>query len=86
MGSYPRSAEPLRLLAAQRDRGAIDSKLERIAAQGRTEKRELRALDEAEHHQALDGGILGIDRLDANAITGLEVRQRQRQAPARLYR
>jgi hypothetical protein len=78
---YLFDAEMLRLLAPQRDRGTVDPKLERIPAQGAAEKRELRTLDEAEHHEALDGGILGVDRLDPNAITGLQVRQRQSSLP-----
>jgi hypothetical protein len=78
---YLLDAEMPRLLASQRDRGAVDPKLERIAAQRAAQKREFRTLDEAEHHEALDGGILGVDRLDASAITGLQVRQRQSSLP-----
>jgi hypothetical protein len=59
------------LLVAQGDGGAIDSDLERIPAERTAQESELRPLDETEHHQALDGGIGGLDRLDASAITGL---------------
>jgi hypothetical protein len=81
IASYLGDVEMSGLLAPQRDRGAVDPKLERIPAEGAPEKRELRALDETEHHEALDGGVLSIDRLDANEITGLQVRQRQSSLP-----
>jgi hypothetical protein len=70
-----------RLLGAQGDRGAVEPDLERVAAQGSAQERELGAFDEAEHHQALDGRIGGLDRFDADAITGLEVGKCQTAAP-----
>ena len=70
---YLRDVEMPRLLPPERNRGAIDPKLERIPAERAAEERELRTLDEAEHHEALDGWILGIDRDDANEITSLQI-------------
>jgi hypothetical protein len=58
------------LLAPQRDRRAVDTKLERIAAERAPEVPELGALNEAEHHEPLNGGPFGIDRLDPHDITG----------------
>ena len=72
--------------APQRDRGAIDPKLERIAAERAAQERELRALDEAEHHQPLHGGVRGLDRLDTRAITGFQIGQRQTVGSARRMR
>jgi hypothetical protein len=69
------------LLTPQRNRGTVDPKLERVPTEGAAEKRELRALDETEHHEALHGGVLSVDRLDANEITWLQVRQRQSSLP-----
>jgi hypothetical protein len=75
-------AEVTRLLLAQRDRRTIELELERIAAERPTHKRELGAFDEAEHHQALDGGIGRLDGFDADAITGFEIGKCQTAAPA----
>jgi hypothetical protein len=63
--------EALRLLAPQRDRRAVDAKLEGIAAERRTQERDLGAFHEAEHHQPLYRRIGGIDRIDADSIARL---------------
>jgi hypothetical protein len=70
-------SEPLRLLATQRDRRAVDPKLERIAAERRTQKRELGTLYEAKHHEPLHGSIGSVDRLDAHAVAGFQISERQ---------
>lgn len=69
------------LLASQRDRCAVDPKLERVAPEGAPEKGELRTLYEPKHHQALYGGVLGIDGLDADEVTRLQIGQRQSSLP-----
>jgi hypothetical protein len=74
---HPHDLKPPRLLAAQRHCRAIDSKFERVTAQRAAQERELRTLDETEHHQPLDGSILGLDRFDSDTITWLEVGQSQ---------
>jgi hypothetical protein len=61
----------LRLRASQRDRRAIDTKLERITAERAAQKLELRPLNEAKHHQALHRRIGSVDRIDADAVAGL---------------
>lgn len=61
----------LRLGAAQGDRGAVDPKLERVAAERAAQERDFRTLDETEHHQALHRGISGLDRIDADSIARL---------------
>jgi hypothetical protein len=81
IASYLGDVEMPSLFAPQRDRRAVDPKLERVPAEGAPEKRELRALDETEHHEALHGRVLSVDRLDANEVTGLQVRQRQSSLP-----
>ena len=73
--------EPARLLVAQRDRGSVNPDLERVASERPAHEHDLRPLDEAEHHQALNGGIGGLDRFDTGAITGLEIRECQTSAP-----
>lgn len=73
--------EPARLLVAQRDRGAVDSDLERVATERPTQEQDLGPFDEAEHHQALNGGIGGLDRFDPSTITGLEIGECQTWAP-----
>jgi len=73
--------KPLRLLVTQRDRRAENPHLERIPAQRAPQEGQLRPLDEAEHHQALDVGICGFDGLDASPVAGLEVRECQKFAP-----
>jgi hypothetical protein len=59
------------LFGAQRDRSAINPDLEGVAPERSAHEGELGPLDEAEHHQPLDGRIGGLDRIDAGAITGL---------------
>jgi hypothetical protein len=59
------------LLVAQRDCGAVDAHFEGVTSERAAQKGELRALDEAEHHQALDGRIGGLNRFDTGTITGL---------------
>jgi hypothetical protein len=75
---HPKSA---RLLVAQRDRGAVDPDLERVAAERPAQEQDLGPFDETEHHQALNGGIGGLDRFDPGTITGLEIRKCQTSAP-----
>ena len=65
--------ESARLLVAQRNRGTVDANLERVAAERPAQEHNLGPFDEAEHHQALNGGIGGVDRFDPGAITGLEI-------------
>ncbi len=55
--------------------------LERIAAERPAQEQHLGSLDEAEHHQALYGGIGGLDRFDTSTITGHEIRECQRWTP-----
>jgi hypothetical protein len=69
------------LRIAQRDRGTVNPDFERVAAERPAQERELGALDQAEHHQPLDGWIGGLDRFDTGAITGLEIRKCQTWAP-----
>ena len=71
MGPHLGNMEMLGLLAAQRDRRPVDPKLERIAAERAAQKAELGSLDEAEHHEPLDCGVSGVDRLDPHASPGL---------------
>jgi hypothetical protein len=71
MNPHRAHLELLRLRAPQRDSRTVDAKLERIAAERRPQERELGALNETEHHEALHGGIGRLDRIDADAIAGL---------------
>jgi hypothetical protein len=73
--------EALRLRAPQGDGRTIEPELQRIAAERAAQERHLGPLDEAEHHEALHGRIGGIDRIDADAITGLQIGQCQERAP-----
>jgi hypothetical protein len=70
-----------RLLVAQRNGCAVDPDLERVAAERPAQEHELGAFDEPEHHQALDGGIRGLDRFDPGAVTGLEIGNCQTSTP-----
>jgi hypothetical protein len=62
------------LLDAQRDSRAVEANLERVAAQRPAHEGELGPFDEAQYHQALDGGIGGIDRVDTGRFTRFEIR------------
>jgi hypothetical protein len=73
--------EPPRLLVAQRNRGAVDADLDRVAAERPAQEHDLGPFDEAEHHQPLNGGIGGLDGFDTGAITGLEIRECQTSTP-----
>jgi hypothetical protein len=73
--------ESARLLVAQRDCGTVNSNLERVATERPTQEQDLGPFDEAEHHQALNGGIGGLDRFDPSTITGLEIRECQTWTP-----
>jgi len=70
-----------RLLASQRDGRTIEPKLERIATERAAQECDLGPLDEAENHEALDGRIGSIDRVDPNELAGLEVTKRQSRTP-----
>jgi hypothetical protein len=72
------------LVRAQRDRGAVEANLERIATERAAQEYELGAFDEAEHHQPLHGRIRSLDRLDPGAVTGLEIRKCQASTPRKL--
>jgi hypothetical protein len=61
------------LLTAQRDRGTVDSKLERIAAERGPQVPKLSTFYQTEHHQPLHGGITRLDRFDTHAIARFEV-------------
>jgi hypothetical protein len=66
------------LSAPQRNRRAVYSKLERVAAERRAQKRDLRAFDEAQDHQPLHGDVLCVDVLDTRTLAGFQIAQRQR--------
>jgi len=70
MAYRPTDVKALRLRTPQRNRRAINAKLERIAPERATQERHLGSLDEAKHHEALHRGIGGIDRVDADAVAG----------------
>jgi hypothetical protein len=76
-----RHVKAARLLFAQRDCGAVNPNLERIAAERPTQEHDLGPFDEAEHHQPLNGRIGSLDRFDTGTITGLEVRKCQTTTP-----
>jgi len=61
----------LALRTPQRDGRAKNAELERITAERATQERQLGALDETKHHEALHCGIGSVDRIDADAVAGL---------------
>jgi hypothetical protein len=65
-----RNLKAPRLFAAQRNRGPEKPELERVAAQRRTNERQIGAFDQAENHQSQYRRIPGVDRLDRRSFTG----------------